>query len=96
MTGYHPITTYWEDFSIADKFGIVAVKDTFKRAFKQDKGNYKELTELVMVLNWKIWQWYKTNKSLARVYNQLWRQAAEYAETNLKDDELSYYLSTTD
>lgn len=29
--GYKPITTFWEDFSIADKFGNEAVNDTFKR-----------------------------------------------------------------
>lgn len=28
--GYDPITTFWEDFSIADKYGIAGVKDTYK------------------------------------------------------------------
>lgn len=32
--GYDLITTFWEDFSIADKYGIAGVKDTYKRAFK--------------------------------------------------------------
>lgn len=59
--GYRPITTFWEDFSIADKFGNEAVNDTFKRAFTEWKGNYAYLTEMVMVLNHKIWQWYKKN-----------------------------------
>ena len=27
ITGYKPITTFWQDFSIADKFGLDAVKD---------------------------------------------------------------------
>lgn len=26
--GYNLLTTFWEDFSIADKYGIVGVKDT--------------------------------------------------------------------
>lgn len=26
---YECITTFWEDFSIADAFGIEAIKDTF-------------------------------------------------------------------
>ena len=30
--GYEPITTFWDDFSIADVFGASAVKDTYKRA----------------------------------------------------------------
>lgn len=60
--GYKPITTFWQDFSIAEKFGAASVKDTFKRAFAEWKGDYKYLTELVMVLNHKIWQHYDPEK----------------------------------
>lgn len=56
--GYTQITTFFEDFSIADAFGISAVKDTYNRAFKEWKHDYKYLTELVMVLNWKCWEHY--------------------------------------
>lgn len=35
--GYDLITTFWEDFSIADKYGIAGVKDTYKRAFNEWK-----------------------------------------------------------
>lgn len=59
VCGYKPITTFWNDFSVADAFGTSAVADTFKRAFEEWKGNYKYLTELVMVLNHKIWQWFE-------------------------------------
>lgn len=34
MTGYKPKTTFYEDFSIADRFGAAAVKDTFRRSLK--------------------------------------------------------------
>ena len=94
--GYKPITTFWEDFSIADKLGNEAVNDTFKRAFTEWKGNYAYLTEMVMVLNHKIWQWYKKNILLAKLYNQLYDMAAEYAENNLKGEELDYYYRITD
>lgn len=90
--GYKPITTFWEDFSIADKFGNEAVNDTFKRAFTEWKGNYAYLTEMVMVLNHKIWQWYKKNILLAKLYNQLYDMAAEYAVNNLKGEELDYFI----
>lgn len=96
LNGYRPITTFWDDFSIADTFGISAVKDTFHRAFEEWKNNYQFLTELVMVLNHKIWEHYQTNEPLARVYNDLWDNARDYAEENLKGDELSYYFSITD
>ena len=96
MTGYKPITTFYEDFSIADRFGISAIKDTFKRAFENWKDNYKYLTELVMALNWKIWEHYENNEKVARVYSDLWEKADGYAMDNLKGEELRYFLSTTD
>ena len=86
--GYKQITTLFQDFSIADNFGVSAIKDTYKRMFKEYKHQYKELTELVMVLNWKIWEHYETNVEYSKVYG--------YACNNLKDEELSYFLRTVD
>ena len=96
MIGYEPRTTFWMDFSIADAFGIDAVKDTFNRSFRDWKSNHVYLTELVMVLNHKIWQHYENNEPLARVYNALWEQADQWALDNLKDKELEYYVHTLD
>lgn len=96
VTGYKPITTFWQDFSIADNFGEAAIVDTYERAFSEWKTNYKYLTELVMVLNWKIWQWFETNEDRAMLYQTLWGKADEYACTNLKGEELAYFYSTTD
>lgn len=94
--GYELQTTFWEDFSIADRFGLSAIQDTFKRAFEGWKDNYKYLTELILVLNHKIWQYYETKPEFAILYNTLWEQAGQYAVENLKDDELSYYYEVTD
>ena len=47
--GYEAQTTFWSDFSIADRFGAAAVRDTFERAMKEWKCNHIYLTELVMV-----------------------------------------------
>lgn len=94
--GYELQTTFWDDFSIADRFGISAIQDTFNRAFEEWKENYKYLTELILVLNHKIWQYYETRPEVATLYNSLWEQADLYAQENLKDDELSYYYEVTD
>ena len=51
LNAYEPKTTFWMDFSIADRFGANAIKDTYNRAFKEWKTNYIYLTELVIVLN---------------------------------------------
>lgn len=96
LTGYDSMTTFWEDFSIAERFGKNAIMDTYKRAFEEWKTDYKYLTELVMVLNWKIWQWYEKNEDIARIYNDLWSSTSQYAMENLKDEELSYYFRVTD
>lgn len=97
INGYETFTTFFEDFSIADKFGISAIKDTYERAFNEWKGDYKYLTELVMVLNWKIWEHYENhNSQLASLYDELWREADEYACENLDGEELNYFLRTVD
>ena len=96
MTGYEPKTTFYTDFSIADNFGVEAIRDTYKRSFEHYKDDYVYLTELIMALNWKIWEHYEKNDKFAEVYDELWREADEYAVENLKDDELSYFFTTTD
>ena len=96
LTGYKPISTFYMDFSISERSGVKSVRALYNRVMKEWASDYKMLTELVMVLNWKIWQHYETNDKLAELYDELWRQADEYATTNLKGDELEYYYATTD
>ena len=96
MTGYKPITTFYEDFSIADLFGMAAIKDTYNRVFAEWKSDYKYLTELVMVLNWKVWEHYTVNDDYAKFYNELYLTTNDYAYDNLKGDELTYFYRTTD
>lgn len=95
-TGYECFTTFWMDFSIADRFGIAAVKDTYKRAFNEWKTDYRYLTELVLVLNHKIWQHYHKDDNFARLYNDLWHEADQWAIDHLKGEELSYYYNILD
>lgn len=96
MTGYKPITTFYMDFSIADHFGESAIRDTYKRCLESWKDDYKYLTELVMALNWKIWEHYQSNMLLAQLYNELYDAAFEFADGHLKGDELSYFYRTID
>lgn len=96
MTGYKPITTFYEDFSIADRFGANAILDTYKRAFRYWRDDYKYLTELVMVLNWKIHEHYGVNDRFAHIYNDLWDKTSLWAEENLKGEALQYYYRVTD
>lgn len=96
ITGYKPKTTFYMDFSIADKFGADAIKDTYNRAFNEWKNDYEYLTELVMVLNWKAWEHSENNVKYTILYNELWEEADNYALKNLKDEKLDYFCKTTD
>lgn len=97
ITGYTPQTTFYTDFSIADYFGADAIKDTYERAFEEWHEDTIYLTELVMALNWKIWEHYENhNEPYARLYDELWRKADEYAVENLTGDDLRYFYRTTD
>lgn len=93
--GYKQITTFFEDFGIADYFGKSAIKDTYNRAFKNWRHDYKYLTELVMVLNWKSWE-HQNNQSLCELYAELFYKCRDWALTHLKGEELTYFIRTTD
>ena len=94
--GYTPITTLWQDFSIADAFGPEAIKDTYRRVIRESKLDYKYQTELVMVLNHKISQWFEADRDIAVLYNSLWLEADAWACKNLKGEKLKYFYRTTD
>lgn len=36
-TGYKPFTTFWQDFSIADTYGLQAIQDTLIVLLKRGK-----------------------------------------------------------
>lgn len=95
--GYKLTTTFFEDFTIADAFGIDAVKDTFKRAFKEWKNNCEYVTELSIVMNLKCWYWYeKDNMELSKLYSDYYYKVDGWCMNHLKGDELQRYLSITD
>ena len=96
QNGYELTTTFWEDFTIADMFGKDAIRDTFKRAFREWKSDYVCLTELVIVLNHKLWQHWERRSPYAELYNDLWIEADTYACDNLQGDEYDFYLRITD
>jgi hypothetical protein len=96
LTGYRPKTTFWDDFTIAEAFGNDAIRDTFSRAFLDWRKEYIYLTELVMVLNWKMWQWYERDEERSMLYQDLWEAADTYAAGYLTGSELQYYYQTTD
>ena len=89
-------TTFFSDFSIADRFGEAAVRDTYKRAFGGWKENVKYFVELVSVLNHKIWQHHGRDDRLARVYDELWKKADAYGSEHFKGADAEFYFKVLD
>lgn len=96
LTGYTPRTTFYEDFSIADQFGVMAIRDTYCRAFNAWQNNIEYMTELVMVLNWKILEHHKSINVYVELYDELWRKTDEWVVDHFEGDDLQYYFRTTD
>ena len=96
MTGYTPKTTFYEDFSIADAFGVEAIKDTYKRAVEHWSDNVVYVTELVMALNWKCWRWNNHNDAYSALYAQLFYELQDWCYDHLKGDDLTYFIRTID
>lgn len=97
MTGYKPISTFWQDFSIAEHYGQTGIMDTYNRAFDGWKHDYKMITELVMVLNWRCWRWWDLkNYEISKLYANLYAQLDEWCGKNLKGEEARYYYTVTD
>lgn len=98
MTGYEPKTTFYTDFSLAEPFGLAAICDTYTRATNEWKSNIEYITELSMVLNWKIWEHHGKNDVFAKMYNDLWDKCCTLIEQTFEGNEeaLSYFYRTTD
>lgn len=95
-TNYKPKTTFFNDLSVAECFGVNAVKDTYKRVIKSWGENIIYMTEFTMCLNHKIWQLYEIDRPMAEVYDELWRKSCEFVETHFSGKDLSYYYEVTD
>lgn len=92
-----PTTTFYQDFVIAERFGINAVKDTYNRAFNEWKTNCLYLTEFVVVLNQLCWYHHNNNNNeLSDLYSDYYYQARDFALDNLEGEEFQHFWEVTD
>lgn len=94
--GYELKTTFWSDFTIADAFGVDAIKDTYNRAFNEWKHDHIYITELYMVMNWKMFQWFEKDDGKYQIYYELFTTLDEWCMNSLKGEQLDYFIATTD
>lgn len=94
-TGYETKTTFYQDFSIADVFGVFAILETYSTAFKDWKHDVVYVTELTIVLNHKIWEHHEKRPEIAIIYDQLWRELDTWCMDNLNGADLEYFYKIT-
>ncbi len=99
---YKPCTTFMQDFAIADAFIRMepkAIEDTARRGWEFAKNDIVYATEMVVVLNKRLWMWHKRgNQQLAYKYHLLWQEyQAKIFETFENNKEaVKYYYIVTD
>ena len=97
LCGYTQRTTFWDDFTIAERFGISAIKDTYKNAFMSWNTDVVFIVELVLVLNWKMFymeERHMTEKS--EMYYKCWKELCNWCENHLEAGAYEYFISVTD
>lgn len=96
-SNYTSKTTFWDDFTIADHFGVAAIQDTYNRSFRDWKDNVEYITELTLVLNHKIWQHHNNgNEELSHLYDRLWKEVDGWCIENLTGEDAEYFFEVTD
>lgn len=89
--------TFFEDFGIAERFGVSAIRDTFKRAFQGWKRDIVMLTNLGMTVNLLCWE--HQNESLCAVYRDCWYEVYNYVwsdDDNCSEEERQLFFRYTD
>lgn len=99
-------TTFMMDYAIADRFGLDAVRDTYKRAFDAWKDDVRYMADMVLVLNQRCWGWYAKAQDednerymeLSKLYAELYHRANDYCYERWEygTEEAEYYFRMTD
>ena len=97
MCGYTQRTTFWDDFTIAERRGVKAIEDTYKNAFQSWKHDIVFIVELVLVLNWKMLymdERHMPEKSV--MYYKCWVELSNWCERHLEAGAYEYFILVTD
>lgn len=87
---------FLRDFRIADMFGKNAIRDTYRRAFDEWKDNVEYFASFVLTLNHQIWDWYRKDEGIARLYDELWHKANAWGIGHFKGKDAEYYFRFLD
>jgi len=115
LNGYKRLYTFYSDFSIAEFCKrLMGEKNAIEQAYKEVVAswgsNIKAMTEVVMVLNHKMWAFFdgkgfepqrfgmtkEVANEYAKIYEHLYLKADEFVRRNFDGEDLSYYYEITD
>lgn len=89
-------TTFYTDFHIAEVLGgLPAVKDTFNRAWKEWKDDILYVTEMYVVICWRMDN-PKIDDETRKYYYKKKCEMDDYIFKHYKDEELQYFIRFTD
>ena len=90
--------TFYQDFQIADKFGVKEVQDTYNRVKREWQDNAQAWGEVSCALNWRLWDLHETHEDIARLYEKLWTdsQKVGWAHGNKDKEYAQTYFQVTD
>lgn len=104
ITGYKPVTNYWEQLNQVEKDNktsenacCLAIRKWLTETLEKAQKDYKAYTELVMILNHKCWAHAHFNQNqIGRLYSDLFYKTQDWGYKNLKGEELHYFINTLD
>lgn len=95
--GYKPVTDLALCFERAEeKLGLNGPDYVFNCVFEKTKNNVKWVTELVILLNHKIWYYYRNNDELGLIYEKLYKKAYNWCVCNLEGEDAEYFFRVID
>lgn len=90
------VNTFYMDFTIAEHFGIDAIKDTFKRCHEW-LCDVEYWGALCYALNAKCWHWYEKGNELAStLYADLYHAAVDEGYDTFKGADAKRFFDIVD
>lgn len=103
LTGYKPLTKHYEFLKNCESLGRKDLREGFNKIFQIEQTQYENtndprfITELAMVVNWLMWEANDNGIiSLSVTYERYYHKVNDWCLNNLKGDNLTYYVRTTD
>ena len=92
---------FWYKFNAAEMEGTKGIRTCAKNLFEEWKDDVIKVTDLVMCINHKSWDWNDKNNSqlmelYADLYYKYYNKALDYFEEQGNKDAVNYFLRTLD